>query len=242
MLNPNYFGEVAQHRKSKHTNFIVVGNINQMTKNFKELIRVSKRLHLRKYDFTVTIVGEGEISIPASLNKHIYKTGKVDYPTMYKLLSKADFFIPLLDSKIEEHKRYITQTTTGSLLLILGFAKIPIIEDVFSRFYGFNSTNSISYKYGSLYDGMVRAIQISRNKYETLQINLKKYTFNLRLLSQENLTEQLNKYKLKSQFNVKLEDFIQMFLCKFDYTSQKITLIARILFARISRKFSFKNG
>ena len=190
MLNPHFFGENIKitPKSDKTVRFAAVGG---NCKNYDLLLSAVSYLAERKYDFTVTIVGRGEITIPDNIKEYAEFKGYLNYEDMYSVVEKADYLLPLLDYSIQDHHRYIEGTTTGTRQLVMGFLKPCVIEDHFAPNYGFNERNSILYKNNNLVDGMIRAIELSNKDYKDLQKNLEKLEQQIYKISVENLKRAL---------------------------------------------------
>lgn len=174
MVNPSYFGDIKITSKNV-TTFIVVGNVIKMRKNYQFLFDTIFHLLNRTKNFHVVVIGKifDEYFIPSEIKPYITLTGHLNFPEMYNYMEKADFFLPLLDNNFNEHKAYLDSVTTGSLQLILGFRKIPLIQEIFAKFYEFNTTNALIY-IDDLESAMLKAIEMSPQQYDNLQSNLSK--------------------------------------------------------------------
>jgi hypothetical protein len=96
---------------------------------------------------------------------------------MYTAMEDADFFLPLLDSELPAHKRYMDHATSGSFQLIYGFTKPCIIQRPFAHKRGLTETNSLLYdKNEELCTAMQTAIEMTDTEYELMQDELKKLT------------------------------------------------------------------
>ncbi len=185
---PFGFPNIRKRTKNKIVNFITVGAIRRENRNFDLLFNSANRLIVSGItNFKIHVVGSGELKIHERLKKNIVVHGRLDYPHMFSLLGRADYYLPLLDPYIASHQRYLTGTTTGSMLLILGFSIPPIINEIFSKKYGFNSNNAILYKENNMTEAMVRAIKLGNKKYKTFVGNLVNYKKETYLKSLYNL-------------------------------------------------------
>lgn len=176
MLNPHYFGDqikITPKSKGK-TVFIVVGGVDKNCKNHDLLIDSVKELSNVRKDFEVVVVGAGNIDIPDDIDEYIKKKGRLDFEKMYEEMERADFFLPLLDIKSENHQKYLSGTTTGSRQLILGFAKPCVINEKFGKAYDFDENNSIFYNGNELFPAMLRAISMGKEEYAKKQDCLRK--------------------------------------------------------------------
>ncbi len=189
MINPHYFGKTKITAKSRKSTFIVVGNIEAKRKNHKILFDSIEALHKKNKNFNVIIIGrnkDNNYKIKDNIKEHLTITGYLNFPKMFKYMEKADFFIPLLDNNNQDHNRYLESGVSGSIQLILGFKKIPIIQQKFADFYGFNSSNGIIYT-ENLTNAMEKALELNQTNYSQKQFNLKKYAESIYKISISNL-------------------------------------------------------
>jgi len=215
MINPHYIGKFKPYTKSETINFITVGSISKESKNHELLIdAANKLLKKRVNNFTITLVGDGTLNIPKHLEKYIKYLGVLNFPDMLREIERADFYLPLLDPILTSHRKYLAGTTTGSLLLMLGSTKIPVMNKEFAKFYGFNKDNSIMYENNELVSGMHRAIQLSENNYKLFQSNLKIYAKRIETESLQNLKNTLETLKKTDHSIVKKINQDQLFLAK----------------------------
>ena len=199
-VNPHYFGDYEYHNynKSKIINFITAGNISNQRKNFKLLIdSVNKLLLNNIFNFHITVIGKGfkkikKLVLKKNLKKYITFTGRLSYSSMYELISKSDFFLPLLDPNI--HKQYISDHTSGSFQLSYGFNIPLIIEKTFANFYNFDNNNSIVYnKNEDLCNKLKDSINLNTEEYKKLKEGLKLKQKEIEKISLENLKKILEK-------------------------------------------------
>jgi len=199
-INPHFFGEYKVHNKSKKTIFITAGNIENHRKNFNILFEGIKNLIKKNIlNFHVIIIGNGikknsykKFSIKNNLKNYISFTGRIPYDKMYKLISNADFFLPLLDPKI--HPKYLKEKTSGSFQLSYGFNIPMIIEKKFSEQYGFDNKNSIIYNSETdFFNKLKYSIEMQKENYHKLKYNLNIKAKEIEKNSIENLKLILNK-------------------------------------------------
>jgi hypothetical protein len=178
-VNPHYFGEYLYHNKSLITNFITVGTTVSFRKNFDILIECIKKLIKNNIvNFHVTIIGKGnigkkikKISYKKNFSNYITITGRISYDKMYQYVSKADFFLPLLDP--DKHKKYITEKTSGSFQLVYGFNIPMLIEKKIADIYGFNNLNSVIYNTNNDFFNKIKySINMRNEEYNNLKYNL----------------------------------------------------------------------
>lgn len=182
VLNPHFFKNTKVHPKNNICKFITAGNIDKQRKNHSLLINAVEELYKQDItNFKIIIIGKGSVKdIPKHLQSFFEIKGRLTYPSMYKEIEHADFFLPLLDPNIQEHERYITTGTSGSFQLIYGFSKPCLIHEKFANIHGFNDNNSILYDSNDeLMNSMKKAINLSNNDYSELQKNLKIFSNSL---------------------------------------------------------------
>jgi hypothetical protein len=197
-INPHYFGEYIFHNKSKITNFITVGNIENFRKNYNILFNsVEELIKNNIFNFHVTIIGKiweisiKNIAINKNLSEYITFTGKITYDEMYQKISQADFFLPLLDPK--KHIKYLKEKTSGSFQLVYGFNIPMIIEKTFADKYEFDNKNSVIYfSEKNFFNKLNDSINMKNQEYQKLKYNLKIKTKEIEKKSLENLKRLLN--------------------------------------------------
>ena len=194
MLAPIYYGDFKPHKLNRKRQFIVVGAITDYSKNHNLLFETAEKLIDDGFKkFQITIIGKGSLHIPHKLKRYIKFKGALPFNKMFKHINRADFYLPLLDLKLENHLRYLTNCCTGSRNLILGFKKPCLINDVFASAYRFNKTNAILYKDNGLYAAMKNALDMPRDKYNKMQDNLEKLGTKIYQESKYNLTTAMGK-------------------------------------------------
>lgn len=174
MVNPHAFGQISITIRNPKPEFITVGALSAERKNHSLLLEALTDLYNAGFkDFSVTIVGEGETGeIPEHLHPFLNITGKLDFPSMFAAMERADYFLPLLDPDNPAHERYISTGVTGSAQLIYGFAKIPLIHEKFASFYKFDAKNALLYGKEGLGSAMRRAITQTNAEYAAMQQNI----------------------------------------------------------------------
>lgn len=187
---PLCLGQVSVTPKSAITTFICVGAIEGKRKNHAALLSAVEALDERGEEFKVIVVGKG---VPDGLSpaarRHVEFTGFVEYPVMFDLVESADFYLPLLDSGVSEHERYVSSGVTGSAQLVYAFSKVPVIDPHFASFYGFDSDNAIVS--GDLVGAMTTAIAMDQVEYRRRQERLTRLAAALRDESEANLRRAL---------------------------------------------------
>lgn len=174
-VNPHFFGRVAPHDKNSQTRFIVVGAMRPKRRNSEMLVEAVSRLVDRGVSgFRVDIVGKGDLpAMPTRLRCHFESHGRVDFSRMYDLVERADFMLPLLDSRSVEHRRYLTTGTSGTFQLSFGFAKPCVVERGFGDLNALGSDNAVIYHHGGqLADAMQEAVHMSSDRYQELRDRL----------------------------------------------------------------------
>lgn len=194
MVNPHSFGQISITIRNPKPEFITVGALSAERKNHGLLFEALTELyHAGFKDFSVTIVGEGEMGeIPEHLRPFLNITGKLDFPSMFAAMERADYFLPLLDPTNPAHERYISTGVTGSAQLIYGFAKIPLIHEKFASFYRFDAQNALLYGKEGLGNAMRRAITQTNAEYAAMQQNLLLLDRQINEQSQANLERALD--------------------------------------------------
>lgn len=191
MLNPHYFKKsVQRHEKNKTTTFVVAGRFIKSEKVF--LNAVNKLIEDNVTNFQIIIIGV-KTKIPKNLGRYIKCVGFVKFPKMYSIIDKSDFILPLLNYEDEYQKKFLTESTTGSRQLSLGFVKPVIINELFGRVYDFDNKNSILYPGHNLFDAMKKAIELSNNDYSIMRNNLQKLADKVYQESLNNLREATGK-------------------------------------------------
>ena len=172
-LNPHYFGEFAKRKRNKKTTFVAIGRINKNARNYDSLIESARKLAADKKDFSVRVIGNGEMDIPEDLRRHIVHLGRLDYPKMYAEIERADFIIAGLDPFCEGQHQYLTGCTTGNLQLSLGFLKPMLISRMFGEHYELTDKNSLLYTDNELLPAMEKAVKMTDSEYSKMQSTLR---------------------------------------------------------------------
>ncbi len=172
---PDYYGNVKiTPKNSEETIFISVGSLDPKRRNIKLLWESIEKLVLEGYsNFKVFIVGNMKNDgLSKTVLDRIEPLGKLDYEKMFEKMEEADFFLPLLDSRIEDNRNYLKYLSTGSINLIRGFRKPACFNEEFARVYGFNESNTLMYKENELFDAMKKAILLNKEEYAMMQENI----------------------------------------------------------------------
>lgn len=193
---PLDFGKIKKHVKNQCTTFIAVGVIKGKERRNKDiLLKICERLHNR-YDFKIIICSREDVpSNPffAQYPGHFEVYHNPDFEKLYDLIEDADFFLPLLDDSIEEHRRYVQTGTSGSFQLIYGFEKVPIIQEYFAKPHKYTDKNSLIYSsYEELADLSEKACKMSENEYEKYRSSLEKLKQDIRNKSISNIKIAMN--------------------------------------------------
>lgn len=185
-INPCYFKENAPKDKieytqtflkniAKKTVFITTGVLDAERKN-ADLLFSSARMLIQDgiKNFEIKVIGDNKKNIiPADLKNYIKIKGRLDFKHLYKELETSDFYLPLLDPNLKEHKRYLENGTSGSFQLIRGFLLPPIIHKAFAAAYKFNALNSLIYDNNKeMHKVMKSAVNMNNDKYLELQAEL----------------------------------------------------------------------
>ena len=193
VINPNYFGDLIRRPLNERRVFITVGSGALQKRNYNILLNAVEGLELHGCrNFIIRVIGKG-------MNSNNYPNapscieflGVLDFQELYNQLEAADFILPMLDSNISEHQRYLMGKTTGSCQLILGFSKVPIIEDEFARAYRFSDENAILYKSERLGEGMLQAMLLCADEYDKLREKVDDLQRSIEGESLRNLHEQI---------------------------------------------------
>ena len=191
---PAYFGEFQIKNSRLQTKFVVIGNIDRSRKDFTLLLTgVTSLLKQKINDFHISVIArKGDIEIPKALVQHISFKGSLSYPEMYKEIDDADYILPLLNSDIEDHLRYVTQGISGTIILSYAFRRPCVIENTFAKFYQMNERNSIIYKDSNCFEeALKKAIHTNFETYTDMQSNLSETYFSLYKKSIINLSKQI---------------------------------------------------
>ena len=124
IVNPHYFGDIKITPKNgEKTKFITVGELNTNRRNSELLLKAVEELHIKGINnFEVIVVGLGQLdTINPALRNYFRIMGRLDFPSMFRVMEEADYFLPLLDPESEKHKRYMNAGTSGSFQLIAFF-------------------------------------------------------------------------------------------------------------------------
>ncbi len=174
-VNCHWFGNRELLPRNKVTQFISVGAMIPMRRNFQMLLAaVTYLVDQGVKNFHIMVIGLGKLdSIDEKIRPFFSILGRIPYTEMYSEMKKADFFLTLLDPDNPEHDRYVSRGTSGSFQLIYGFSKPCLIEKKFAEVYGFSSENAIVYKENkNLGPAMLQAIDMKEAEYEDVRKNL----------------------------------------------------------------------
>lgn len=179
VVNPCFFKENVPKNKNLKTVFITTGRLDKLRKNSDLLFSaVSELLKDGIKNFEIKIIGDNEVDcVPENLKEFIKIKGRLNFEDLYKELEASDFYLPLLDPDLEEHKRYITTGTSGSFQLIRGFLLPPVINVVFANAHMFDGKNAVIYSENKEFSaGLKKAIIADNGAY----LNMQKELFNQR--------------------------------------------------------------
>lgn len=190
MINPHYFGDVQITGLNKTKIFITVGALNDRNRTSSGLIQAIENIVKEGItDFKIWVIGKvSEEQINRNNLNQIEYLGYLNFEQLYQRMEMADFYLPLLDKDNRENLRYINGQTTGSLQLILGFGKVPVIQDEFANHYGLSTENAII-QTGTLEESLREALNIEEDGYRSKQkalLQLSTEIFNSSLLNLKN--------------------------------------------------------
>ena len=190
-----YFGFNGQEKSvcKNEKQFVVVGNIEQKRKDFNLLMDVIKDIdrthpHL---NFRITVIArKGKLHVPRRLTKYFNFVGMLDYPKMYEIVSESDFILPLLNSKIPEHSRYLTNGISGTVNLSVGLRVPMVIEAAFAAKFGVSVQSALIYdKESDFKSAFIKAIELG----EAVQ---KEMSMGLSLIQSERISRSLESLKI----------------------------------------------
>lgn len=185
MLYPFYFGKVDFNKpKGEKVRFITAG---VFCKDYDLLTQtVDKLLEKGITNFEIIVVTKKRLKFK-SYKKHIKGVGHLTYPQLYKEMEKSDYYLPLLNPENPIQQHFLDGSTSGSMILSLGFLTPCLINDQFAKVYRLNDKNSIIYKNGELAAAMEKAINQSQSEYQIMQADLKLFSDEMYKQSLENL-------------------------------------------------------
>lgn len=171
MLNPHYYGNIKIKEKlNRKLKLIVVGFVkdpNLIINTVETLLDSGIK------NFEITIICRFPFDYPRHIRRQIKFKQNIDFPHMYKEMEKADFCLPLLDPEKEDHKRFLSGSLTGTYMLMLGFLKPCLINEVFAKAYKLDESNSIIYAKTDLGGAIKQALKVNGEEYNTMQNSLK---------------------------------------------------------------------
>lgn len=199
VVNPHYFGEfkIKTVKNQDIVNFISIGNITNARRNTNLAIEAAKQLlDLGYHNFKLTIIGRGKLDhIDPLVKQHLEILGRVDYQSLFKALTRADFILPLLDPIIKEHQRYQNAATSGTFQLVYGFLKPHVIHQTFAAVFNFSADNSVIYRDNAeLASAMIRCMQMPQEAYLAKQQALNQLVQAIEKESIDNLLGMLGHY------------------------------------------------
>lgn len=177
VVNPHYFGEFSSSScTSNLVQFVAVGLLKSGRYSMDNLIEAVKKIHQEGiYNFQIRIIGKRASieRLPKHIQKYFIFQGQISYSELYSCMEKADYLISLLDDSNQDHQRYLTTASSGSIQLSYGFIKPLIIGEKFASHYGFDRFNSIIYdKKNDLPLAIKRAIQLDKESYGLMKSKL----------------------------------------------------------------------
>lgn len=168
-LSASNFGVVQSgpHRGGAAT-FVAVGAIVGEPEVLRELVAAVASVAMETdVAFRVILVGRLGTSVRTLIQSRseISFLGAVSFPQLFNLLEAARFILPLLDTRLPEHRRYLDGKTSGSRQLALGFGLIPVMEAAFAEAYGFHGDAAVAYPAGMLRDALRDAVTMGDSEY-----------------------------------------------------------------------------
>lgn len=196
MLAPVEFGKVISGGASKPVQMLVIGRLNEDMRDINGLFHAVRNiLKIPGPEFEIHVIGGAKLeSVPNDLHDVFRTLGRLDFKDMYEAIEQADFLMPLLNSSIPKHRKYLNHDTTGTHQLSLGFQKPMIIDEVFSQAYVLDQKTAVIHGADGLLDGMNRARNLSRSELSVMHDALAK--------------------KKRRNMNLSLENFHQAFPCR----------------------------
>ena len=172
-INPHYFGDFKPKIKNKVTKFFITSTI---FRNYTLLIIAAKQLKKEKKSFHVIVVGKiktfSSKDIPTKLINNFTFKYHISFYELYKDVYNSDYIIINLDQNMKDDIQFNKTRVTGSAQLSYGFLKPVLINQHFSKFYDFNSSNSIIYNHSNFTKAMRDAVNMDTKNYKKLQENL----------------------------------------------------------------------
>ncbi len=190
-INPHYFGQNKPADIKNHpVNFIMVGLIDPKKRNSQLMIDSIANLAAKsEIPFKLTVISRRKIkNVPKSTSQYLNIRYNLDYDKMYEEMKRAHFFLPLLDPKNEKQRAYLSELSTGSPQLIMGFLTPAIINNEYAKTYFLNSENSVLYKDNELAPAMLAALNMTAETYNNM-------TQELKTMQQERFNSSLNNLK-----------------------------------------------
>lgn len=174
VVNPHFFGDIKIKDKNDKTKFFMTSTIQR---NYKNIIESAYRLKEENFNFEIIITGRSNIfnskNIPNYLKENFIFKHFAPYSELYQSVINSDYIIIPLDPKDENDKLYKNVKVTGSIQLVYGFLKPPIINQEFADFYNLSIKNSLLYNDFNLFNIMRKAILLDNKDYKKLQRNIK---------------------------------------------------------------------
>lgn len=172
-VNPHYFGDIRLRDKNNKTRFFMTSTPRR---NYQFFVECMKKLKENKYDFEIFITGRSNAfnskRIPYYLTENFIFKHKVSYSELYLTVQNSDYIIIFIDPNDRYGKEYKTIKVSGSIQLVYGFLKPPLIHQGFTDFYNLDNKNSLIYNDSNFYNIMEQAILLDNKKYKKIQSNL----------------------------------------------------------------------
>lgn len=215
VINPHFFCSDLQNLEpfKEKKRFIVVGNssdiktlkfvLKKISKNLQDKIEI---MHIGKFkystnekiiNFIISLVAKGtslfNVNGGIRFRRLIHHLGRLTFPEMYKEIELSDFVIVMINGDKNEHKHYLTDSTSGIKQIILGFNKVCIIEEETAKVYGFNETESIIYKKNRLQEALAKAVLMEESQFRKMKISVNIKQRKIYMESLQNLKDVIRK-------------------------------------------------
>jgi hypothetical protein len=175
IFSTHSLGNAEITQKSQKTKFITTGNFSDR-KNHKMLYEAIAKLvneGITDFEVYVNSMPHGAFYPDESLMPYIKKSDPKPMKLFYDW-QECDFALALLDSSHQWSRDYFGQGTfSGGAMLALDFAKPYILENYFSKSFGFDDKMALLYERQDLYKAMKIAINMTVEEYSKYQQAMK---------------------------------------------------------------------
>ena len=188
-------GEVKiKYNLNRCINFCLVGAVTKDNKDLDRLFSGAKSLIQNGIrNFTITVIGPGNITVPNELVNFIKFKGYISYPKMYQLIEKCDFMLGMFSYDNPKHHKYLNDWYSGTRIMSLQFRKPIIIERKFAEFYSVTDDNGIVYD--SFEMALFEAMSMTGEKYKKMILATEETSQALQKLGLKNLKEMIEHRK-----------------------------------------------